>query len=93
VGNSNARAADYEDCKEQQITAERPGYKCRRDQQRGGCVDAVRGTYDQSAVVSVCHMTDQKGQHDRRDELNEADKPEVKGAVGKLVDLPTDGDG
>ena len=72
-----ASAADYEDCGEQQITAERPGYKCRRDHQRCGCVDTVRGAYDQSPIVSICNMTDQKGEYDSGNELNEADKPEV----------------
>ena len=36
-------------------------------------VDAVRGAYDQSAIVSVCNMTDQKGKHDSGDELNEVE--------------------
>jgi hypothetical protein len=52
-------------------------YKCRRDHQRCGCVDTVRGAYDQSPIVSICNMTDQKGEYDSENELNEAEKPEV----------------
>jgi hypothetical protein len=37
----------------------------------------VRGAYDQSPIVSICNMTDQKGEYDSENELNEAEKPEV----------------
>jgi hypothetical protein len=86
-----ARGANHRDQREDRVLADTVARAQQREQQGRATLDELAQADDTAPVVTVCDMTDDEQQRDRRQELREPDQAEVEHASRQRVDLPTDG--
>src|SRR6185437_5094844 len=86
-------ATDHEHRSEEKIASQNTLEQRTSDNHGGQYVDALCHESRQTSVVTVGGVSDQKRQHDGRDELYQSHKAKIQSTVGKLVDLPADRQG
>jgi hypothetical protein len=83
---------------------ERPGHDVGHERRRGGTLERPRGADqrddgedarialahhgDETTVAAIGDLSDQERQEDDRQELRQADQPEIERAAGQRVELP-----